>query len=478
MNDRQQTHSQRMLAQVIEALDKARLLESLASRQNTGPHQHVVENLVHRQQQAHLKNILSKLHPADIAWIIENVSPEDRQLIWLLQAPDNGGDILLELPDAIIQLLVESSDKTLLKTVLEQLDADDLACLGEWLPADLLRSRQAELTRDDQAWVRQSMRYPDDSVGELMVRDMLALQDTHSLQQVLDNLRDRRTLPEQNDKFPVINRHGLLVGVLPWQTLVLNDPAEKVGDVMAREVVKFSPEEPAAEAARAFERYNLVSAPVVNNRGRLLGRLTVESIMDFVRDDMSEDALNAAGLEREEDLFAPVWNSARNRWTWLALSLLTAFLASRVIGQFEDTITRFVALAALMPIVAAIGGNTGNQTTTLVVRGLALGQINAANRRQLVRKEMTMSLLNGVVWGGIVGLFTLLVYANWQLAGVIALAMQLTLLLAAILGLAIPLTLQSLKRDPALGSGVLVTALTDSLGFFIFLGLASLMLVQ
>ncbi len=478
MNDRQQSHSQRMLAQVLEALDKARLVESLAVRQNKGPHQTVVENLVHRQQQAHLKNILDKLHPADIAWIIENVSPDDRQLIWLLQAPDNGGEILLELPDAIIQLLVESSDKTLLRRVLGQLDVDDLACLGDWLPDDLLRSRQAELNRDDQAWVRQSMGYPDDSVGELMIRDMLTLQETLSLQQVLDNLRGRKNLPEQNDKFPVINRHGLLVGVLPWQALVLNDPEKQVSDVMAREVVKFSPDDSAAEAARAFERYNLVSAPVVNNRGRLLGRLTVESIMDFVRDDISEDALNAAGLEREEDLFAPVWNSARNRWTWLALSLLTAFLASRVIGQFEETIARFVALAALMPIVAAIGGNTGNQTTTLVVRGLALGQINASNRRQLVRKEMTMSLLNGVVWGGIVGLFTLVVYANWQLAGVIALAMQLTLLLAAILGLAIPLTLQSLNRDPALGSGVLVTALTDSLGFFIFLGLASVLIIH
>jgi magnesium transporter len=190
------------------------------------------------------------------------------------------------------------------------------------------------------------------------------------------------------------------------------------------------------------------------------------------------DALNAAGMAGQEDLFAPVWNSAKNRWLWLSLSLITAFIASRVIGLFEQTIEQFVALAALMPIVAAIGGNTGNQTTTLVVRGLALAQINESNRRQLVRKEMTLSLLNGLVWGAVVGLFALIFYQNWALAGVIALAMQITLLLAAALGLAVPLILQASNRDPALGSGVLVTALTDSLGFFIFLGLASLALAN
>jgi magnesium transporter len=245
---------------------------------------------------------------------------------------------------------------------------------------------------------------------------------------------------------------------------------------MSQDYVSFQAEDSAAHAARAFERYNLVSSPVVNSRGRPIGRLTVDEVMDFIRDDISEDALNAAGLQGEEDLFAPVWNSARNRWLWLSLSLLTAFVASRVIGLFEDTIAHFVALAALMPIVAAIGGNTGNQTTTLVVRGLALSQINDGNRRQLISKEMKLSVLNGLVWGSVVGLFAYIFYGNFTLTLIIAAAMILTLLLAAILGLAIPLTLQSLKRDPALGSGVLVTALTDSMGFFTFLGLAALFL--
>jgi len=478
MSSKQQHHSQRILAAVKQALDKGRLVENLARQQNEGPHRTVVENLVHRQQLAHLDKILKQLHPADTAWVIENLSPEDRQLVWRLQAAQRGGDILLELSDSVAAQLIGASDEQLLMNAITQLDPDDLAYLAEWLPPHLLQSRQAELTHDEQAWMRQSMQFSHDSVGGLMVKEMVVIDEQSTLQQVLDELRLRQNLPTQSDKLPVINRRGILVGVLPWQALVLSDPTQQVREVMAREVVSFSPDEPATQAARAFERYNLISAPVVNSRGRPIGRLTVDTIMDFVRDDISEDALNAAGMTGEEDLFGPVWNSARNRWLWLSLSLLTAFAASRVIGLFEQTIAQFVALAALMPIVAAIGGNTGNQTTTLVVRGLALAHINDTNRNQLIRKEMTLSLLNGVVWGGIVGLFALLFYHNWALAGIIALSMQLTLFLAAALGLAVPLTLQSLDRDPALGAGVLVTAITDSLGFFIFLGLASWLLVN
>jgi magnesium transporter len=311
MNTSSQQHSQRILQAVKYSLDKGRLVENLARQQNAGPQRMVVESLVHRQLLAHLGNTLSQLHPADTAWIIENLPSDDRQLVWRLQAPHRGGDILLELSDPIAEQLIKSSDEDLLVKVIAQLDADDLAYLAEFLPPTLLQTRQAEFTHDDQAWVKQSMQFRHDSVGGLMTKDMVVIKENQCLQQVLENLRGRSSLPSHSDKLAVINRRGILVGVLHWQTLVLGNPSEKVSDVMAREVVTFSADEPASEAARAFERYNLVSAPVVNGRGRPIGRLTVDSIMDFVRDDISEDALNAAGMAGQEDLFAPVWNSAK-----------------------------------------------------------------------------------------------------------------------------------------------------------------------
>ena len=468
-------YAQRALTIVREQIEKGRLVENIA-RQQAGARASVIGNLVHRQQQAQLNKVLSHLHVADLASVIEKLTPEERSLVWSLQAQERGGAILLELSDSVAEQMVQGSEEKLLRLLLDQLDADELGYLGDLFPQAMLQERLHDLSREEQAWINESLQYDSDSVGALMSKDMVVVRDNHSINQVLSNLRRARELPSQNDKLLVVNARGQLTGILPWQVLVLTDPEESVADVMVEEVVTFSPEDAARDAARAFERYDLVSAPVINQRGRLVGRLTVDEVMDFVRDEFSEDALNSAGLTREEDLFAPIWNSARNRWLWLSLSLATAFLASRVIGLFEETIVQFVALAALMPIVAAIGGNTGNQTTTLVVRGLALNQIDDSNVRRLVQKELGLSLLNGLVWGSVVGLFALIFYHNLLLSGIIALAMVLTLILAAILGLGVPLTLQSMHRDPALGSAVLVTALTDSMGFFIFLGLAAMLL--
>jgi len=466
-------HSKQILQQVKEQLRKGQLVESLAEQQ-AGPRQDVVRQLVHRQQLTQLDKVLKQLHPADVAWVMENLSHEDRLLVWHMQLGTRGGLILLELSDSVAVQIIEDSGQSDLEQVMQQLDAEDLSYLTDVLPEELLQNRLAALTGEEKAWVSQSLEYGEDSVGALMGKDMVLIKQEATLKEVLKMLRGQEELPEQSDKFFVVDRRGHLSGVLTWQSLVLNQPKQLVSEVMAREVVTFDADEEASNAARAFERYDLVSAPVVNSRGRPIGRLTVDEVIDFVRDDISEDALNSAGINSEEDLFAPVWHSARNRWLWLSLSLLTVFAASRVIGLFEATIAQFVALAALMPIVAAIGGNTGNQTTTLVVRGLALSQIDGSNVKHLVRKELILSLLNGVVWGSVVGLFAYVFYADLILSGVISLAMLLTLFLAAVLGLAIPLTLQSMKRDPALGAGVLVTALTDSLGFFIFLGLAAM----
>ena len=232
----------------------------------------------------------------------------------------------------------------------------------------------------------------------------------------------------------------------------------------------------ADDASKAFERYDLVTAPVVDENNKLVGRLTVDTVMDYIREEAESDMLSMAGLREEEDLFSSVWKSVQNRWTWLAVNLVTALIASRVIGLFEGSIEKTVALAALMPIVAGIGGNSGNQTTTMIVRGLALGQIASHNMQALLKKELGVSLLNGLIWGGVLGLIAFALYQNSTLSLVMTAAMTINLLLAAVMGVIIPLMMTRLGRDPAVGSSVLITAMTDSGGFFIFLGLAAIFL--
>jgi magnesium transporter len=294
---------------------------------------------------------------------------------------------------------------------------------------------------------------------------------------VLRYLRRFDELPSQTDQLFVVDRDERLLGALPIAKLIVNEPDRMVADVMGPPVVKLRQHEKADVAAKAFERYDLVSAPVVDTNDRLVGRVTVDEILDFVRARGEEEVLAQAGLREEEDVFASVWKSFQNRWTWLAVNLMTAFFASRVIGVFEGSIAKLVALAALMPIVAGIGGNSGNQTITMIVRAVALGQINKEHADKLIRKELQVALLNGVVWGGVMGLIAMMLYRDVKLGLVMILAMTLNLLLAALMGVLIPMTMLRVGRDPAVGSSVLITAVTDSGGFFIFLGLATLFLL-
>jgi magnesium transporter len=259
--------------------------------------------------------------------------------------------------------------------------------------------------------------------------------------------------------------------------VLTSDPGQRVAQIMYRDIIKFSATAPDKEVAAAFERYNLVSAPVVDESNRLLGRITVDDVVDVIREEADREILHLAGLREEEDLFSTIRQTMRNRWPWIAINLVTAFIASRVIGVFEGTIERLVALASLMPIVAGVGGNTGNQTITMIVRALALGRVSAINARALFAKELGVSLLNGLVWGGLIGVVAYILYGNVALAIVMTAAMMLNLMLAAVAAVSIPLLRHRLGRDPAQGSSVMITAITDSGGFFIFLGLATLVLL-
>jgi magnesium transporter len=466
------------LAQVVDLLYRHRIVEDLAHRQNQeGPHQEAVESLVHRQNLVELQRKLEALHPADIAYILEALPPDDRLTVWQLVKSDRDGDILLEVSDAVRETLIADMDDHELLAAAKEMDADELADLAAELPRDVVHELMETLDAQQRERVRSALSYEDDQVGALMDFEMVTIREDVSLEVVLRYLRRLKELPGHTDKLVVVDYDGVLKGVLPIKRLLVNDPERQVSELMASDPVTFHPDEDAYEAAQAFERYDLVSTPVVDKSGKLIGRLTIDEMVDLIREESESEVLNMAGLREEEDIFASVWKSLRNRWAWLAINLVTAFVASRVIGLFDGSIEKLVALAALMPIVAGIGGNSGNQTITMIVRAMALDQMGTGNSARLLRKEAGVGMLNGLIWGGVIGVVVYWLYGSWSLGVVMTAAMTLNLLLAALMGVLIPVTLMRLGRDPALGASVMITAVTDSGGFFIFLGLATLFLL-
>ncbi|PWK92985.1 magnesium transporter [Fulvimonas soli] len=464
------------LEAVVELLRRQKLVEQVAHGQH-GAHQDLVDALVHRQNQAELQRHLDALHPADIARLLEALPLDDRLAVWQLVKADRDGEILLEVSDAVRESLIADMDDREILAAAGSLDADELADLVEDLPTEVLPELMASLDAQQRERVQSALSYEDDQVGALMDFEMVTIREDVSLETVLRYLRRFDELPEQTDKLFVVNHENLLTGVLPLHWLLVNPPEKMVSEVMAPDVNTFHPDDKAAEVAQAFERYDLVTAPVVDASGHLIGRITVDAMLDVIREKGESEALSRGGLREEEDIFASVWASVRNRWSWLAINLVTAFVASRVIGLFEGSIQKLVALATLMPIVAGIGGNSGNQTITMIVRALALGQIAPDSARRLWRKELAVALLNGLIWGGVIGAVAWMLYGHLALGLVMTAAMTLNLLLAAFAGVGIPMLMMRFGRDPALGSSVMITAMTDSGGFFIFLGLATLFLM-
>ena len=440
-------------------------------------HRHEDDGRLPADVLAELRQQLDELHPADIAFILESLPLDERLAVWQLVRADRDGEILLEVSDAVRESLIADMDRHEILAAAETLDADELADLVEDLPTAVLPELMASLDSQQREQVQSALSWEDDQLGALMDFEMVTIREDVSLEVVLRYLRRWDELPAQTDKLFVINQDNLLTGVLPLHWLLVNPPEKMVSEVMAPDVNTFHPADDAYEVAQAFERYDLVTAPVVDDSGHLIGRITIDAMVDVIREESESEALSRGGLREEEDIFASVWASLKNRWSWLAINLVTAFIASRVIGLFEGSIERLVALAALMPIVAGIGGNSGNQTITMIVRALALNQITAESAKRLWRKELTVSLLNGLIWGSVIGLVAWLLYDSLSLGLVMTAAMTLNLLLAAFAGVGIPVLMTKFGRDPALGSSVLITAMTDSGGFFIFLGLATIFLV-
>jgi magnesium transporter len=467
------------LKQVESLLHKHALLEAVIHRQELprNDRHELLDTLVHKQHIAELKQLLDSMHPADIAYILEALPIEQRLLVWDLVKAEHDGEILIEVSDAVRDSLIAAMSREELQEATEQLDTDEIADLAPDLPQQVIREVFKSLPIGEREQLRAAMTYPEDSVGALMDFNMVHVREDVKLETVSRYLRRLDELPDHTDQVFVVDRNDRFKGVLPINLIVVNEPEVIVGTLMVTDIIQLHPDDKADQAAQAFERYDLVSAPVVDEDGKLFGRVTVNVVLDFIREESETELLNQAGLREEEDIFASVWKSAKNRWLWLALNLCTAFFASRVIGAFEGTIEKFVALATLMPIVAGIAGNSANQTTTIIIRSLALGQITEENARRMLLKELAIGALNGIVWGGVAGLFAYYLYHSIPLGIVMTSAMLLNLIVGATVGLAIPMLMQKSGRDPAIGSSVMITAITDSGGFFIFLGMATIFLI-
>ena len=421
--------------------------------------------------------LVAHLPPPDLADTLEALPSEERHALWRLVESEKRGNVLLEASENVWDDLIdEMSDRELLDA-LQYLDIDEQIYLVQHLPRNLTGRLLATLPAEERTRVRQVLHYEKNSVGAIMEFEVITVRPDVTLEVVQRYLRRLGKMPENTDKLFVTDRNKVLVGELTLTCILLNDVQRKVSEVMEDDPLTFSPEDIAENAARTFERDNLVSAAVVDPSGKLMGRLTIDEIVDVVYEETDTDLRRMGGLSAEEDVFAPVTKAVKTRWAWLAVNLCTAFIASRVIDGFEHTISQLVALASLMPIVAGIGGNTGNQTITMIVRALALQNIQPGNLTFLILREMGVALINGLVWGGIMGGITWWLYDDMALGGVMTLAMMLNLLMAALMGVIIPMTMVKLGRDPAVGSSVMITAITDTGGFFIFLGLATLFLM-
>lgn len=450
------------------------------SQDNNKDHADPLSELLEALQQGSLDDIrrlLANLHPADIAHLLEGTPLDQRLVAWeLVQAPIQG-EILLEVSEGVRDDLIEAMDSHAVVDAVRHLDTDDIADLLPDLPDEVVAEILFTLDREDRQRLDAVLSYPQDTAGGLMNLDMVTVRDSVSLEVVLRYLRRRGNLPESTNKLFVVDWNNRLVGSLQLTTLLGSDVKKRVHEVMNQDVVSFQSMTPDRDVAAAFERYNLITAPVVDAENRILGRITVDDVVDVIREHGDQAVLARAGLSVDDDIFASVSESTRNRALWLGVNLITAFTASWVIGNFETTLSKMVALAVLMPIVASMGGNAGTQTLTLIIRGLALGTITRANTRKIMRKELMVGGLNGIIWALVVALVATLWYNDVLLGVIIAAAMAVNMVTAALAGVLLPIMLNRLGIDPALAGTVALTTITDVVGFISFLGLAALFLV-
>ncbi len=421
-----------------------------------------------------VQRLLNGLPPADAAHLLESAPPRIRALLWNLIDRAHEGDVFQELGDDVQQFFLKRMNVDELKSLTEGQDVDDIADMLQQLPESITEQVLSSMTAQDRHRVEQVLSYPEDSAGGLMNTDTITVRPSITLDVVFRFLRWHDQLPPMTDNLWVVNRQDELIGLLPINKLLVSPPSLTVRELMLTdEIPSIAAEMPAHEVARLFERQDLISAPVVNTEGKLLGRITIDDVVDVIRDEGDHSLMSSVGLDEDEDTFAPVLQTSQRRALWLGINLITAFIASAVIGLFQDTIDKVVALAVLMPIVASMGGIAGSQTLTLVIRAMALGQLGRGNTRWLISREAAVGLLNGALWALVVGLAAWLWFNEPIIAVVIAMAIVINLAVAVVAGASIPLVPKAMRIDPALAGSVVLTTVTDVVGFMAFLGLAT-----
>ncbi len=420
--------------------------------------------------------MVNAMHPAEIALLLESLPPAQREVVWEFVDPELEGDVLVELSDNVRQAFIQGMDADELLAAAEGMEVDDLADLLGDLPEAVTRQLVKSMDQQDRERLKTVMAYEPDTAGGLMNTDTVSVRSDVTVEVVLRYLRMRGELPDKTDRLFVVDRNDQYLGTLALTRLLTEDPEKPTAELIDPDAPRISPETHAHEVARLFQDRDLVSAAVVDGGGKLLGRITVDDVVDVIREEAAHEVMSAAGLPDEEDVFAGVFPSTRRRLLWLGINLVTAFLAAAVVSRFEGTIAKVAALAALMPIVASMGGIAGTQTVTLIIRGIALGQVEWVNARWLLWKEIAVGGLNGLIWAVIVGAVTIAYYGTWKIAAIIAAATLINLLAAAAVGVVVPLMLRRMRIDPALSAGVILTTFTDCIGFATLLGLGALFL--
>jgi magnesium transporter len=437
--------------------------------------EHVVEAL-EAGTVRQVQRLVRALHPAEAAHLLEALPPPERRVVFDLVDAEDQGEVLVELADDVRAGLVESMEPSELVAAAEDMPLDDMADFVADLPEAVMSQVLRSLSQRDRERLSAVLSYPEDSAGGLMNPDTISVRPDVTLEVVLRYLRMLGEMPDKTDAIFVVDRNDRYLGSLFVSRLLTRDPDCSVSEVMDAGFQPIPATMPDSEVAREFQDRDLVAAPVVDEHGKLLGQIRVDDVVDVIQEQADEDLRRLAGLPEEDDMFAPVFKSARRRAIWLGLNVATAFLAASVVGMFQPTLDQIVVLAVLMPIVASMGGIAGNQVVTLMVRGLALGRVQNSNARWLLAKEVGVALLNGFGWAVIVALGTVLFFAEWQVGAVIGAALVINLLVAALTGFAVPLALTKLRIDPALAGTVVLTTVTDCVGFAAFLGLGTIFL--
>jgi magnesium transporter len=425
-----------------------------------------------------VRRLVNTLSPAEIGHLLESLPPAKRVVMWGLVDPEDDGEVLLHVGDEVREGLIADMDPDELVAAVEDLDIDDLADLVEDLPDQVIDELLRSMDRENRDRLEQVLSYPEESAGRLMNPDVVTVRGDVSVDVVLRYLRLRGELPEHTDHLIVVSRRHQYLGRLPLSSLLTSEPGRPINELIDDQQPAIPVGMSDSEVANLFSDHDWLSAPVVDDNNILLGRITIDDVVDIIREQAEHQVLVSAGLDEEEDLFSPVRRAVRRRSVWLGINVIAAFVAASVIGQFEATLEKIVALAVLMPIVASMGGNAGLQTLTLTIRGGGPGQVGASNARALLVKEASVGLLNGLLWAVVVGAAAWVWFRDIEISLVIGAALAVNLTAAALVGVLVPLGLRRIGIDPALGGGVVLTTTTDVIGFAVFLGLGTLVLLD